>query len=92
MPQAEPMVLLDATDDWPETCWVEATVGDEDAARDAAAPSCAGEDNETPFRPVGPAVREWHRETDRMTPDGQVWEKCKSDDPGAIEFWAVSVF
>lgn len=87
-----PMMLFDQSDDWPEICWIEALVGDEDAARDALAEHCVGEMSDSPpFRPVGPAVREWHRRTDRIVPDGEVWEKCDEGDDGAVEFWKVVV-
>jgi hypothetical protein len=86
------MTLFDQPDDWPEVCWVEVTVGDEDAARDYLAEHCCEENGTTPFRPVGPALREWHRSTDRIVPDGEVWERCQPTDPGAVEFWRVSVY
>jgi hypothetical protein len=90
--QQTPMTLFDQPDDWPDTCWVEVTVGDADAARDYLAESCADVNCASPFRPVGPATREWHRCTDQIVPEGEVWEACKPTDKGAVEFWRVEVY
>jgi hypothetical protein len=89
--ESPPIVLFDDEEN-PEHCWVETSVT-ESEARDLVAPFCTDEDGESPFRPVGDAVKQWWRAEVMMGSDSQDDEEWIRVAQGhGREFWAISVY